>query len=939
MAGPADPKAVVYLFALARTPDQSITREVGPLSPADTAIDPGCEVGRYRIESELGRGGMGRVYRALDPVLDRHVAIKVLRGVHGRMRAEAVAQVRREARAMARLRHPNVVEVFAVETSANRPELFIAMELIDGPSLSAWLEDGRHTQARVLEVFGDAGAGLAAAHDAGLIHRDFKPSNVLLGSDGRARVGDFGLARAWMPSQDEVSVSVRETSRRDPEMTFTGSVVGTPTYMAPEQHQGDAADERSDQYSFCVALYRALNGTAPFEGPREHLLDRKLEGAPRLGPARGVPRWLGAAIARGLRPNPADRWPTMAELLEALRPRPRRYLLGAVAGTAVVFTSVAIVRAEEPKQCGDEKPIDDAWNSQRDDVRAAFTESGASHAAPTFEKFAAAMDRYAQSWNETRTTACTLDRPEVETCLASGASRANALLQAYASDVESASVDKAIASVLALAPPADCLAPSSSQAPPTHEVLELAAAMADAGRYSEGLELIEGLRAQTNNAQQRALYAEATRLSGDFSFRLGRIDDATERLSDAYFTGLQVEDHRCALQAALRLAFIDAEARRDVDAALRWLGQAEAARDRLGAPDWARADVENARGILADGQGRYAEAKAAFTHVIEIRNADGRHDPLPIAAARNNRSSARAGLGDHAGAIEDLEAALEIYERELGATHPFNLFVLGNLTANLHRAGRFEDALVRAQRWAELTAATSGADSGDHASSLNQQALALRRLGREDEALEVFERARRTWDAVPEPGPSSALTYINYGSLLLERGELDEAEPLMAKGRETLERTLGASHPATLQAIGNVARLRHAQGRFDDAEGMLAEAISSTEALVGRDHPLMADLLKFRGDTATARGELDDARAYFEESIAIGGRHETDAAQTAEAQLALAKLVRDDSPERARELARQAKRAFTDAKDTDAAADAGTLLVELGAAGGTLASG
>lgn len=293
-------------------------------------LAPGTKLGRYVIEETLGMGGMGVVYSARDPDLDRDIAIKVLRPEFVRAHPDAAKRIAREAQAMARIAHPNVVSVFDVGTVDG--QVFVAMERITGKSLRAWLADERRTVAETLEVFIAAGRGLIAAHDAGIVHRDFKPDNVLVGSDGRARVTDFGLAHGTSEAE-ELDGGSENTTR---------PIAGTPAYMAPEQHAGGNADPRSDQFGFAVALYEALYGARPFAGKsREELADSVFRGRVEPAPAgTRVPASLRAILLRGFSVTPGDRYPTLAELLKALGRdrgrRPRRVAFAALMGLALV---------------------------------------------------------------------------------------------------------------------------------------------------------------------------------------------------------------------------------------------------------------------------------------------------------------------------------------------------------------------------------------------------------------------------------------------------------------------------------------------------------------------------------------------------------------------------------------------------------------------------
>ncbi|MFO7568092.1 MAG: serine/threonine-protein kinase, partial [Enhygromyxa sp.] len=303
------------------------------------------KIGRFTIVRELGAGGMGVVYVAYDEQLDRRVAVKLLRraepDTHGKARLE------REAQAMARLSHPNVVTVHEVGT--HQGQIFVAMEFVEGGDLRAWLKAERRSWQEIVAVFQQAGEGLAAAHAAGIVHRDFKPDNVLVGDDGRVRVADFGLAHALDERLEERSpelgVSLSST-KLEQSLTRTGALMGTPAYMAPEQYAGRRTDARADQFAFCVALWEGLYRRRPFSGANLIALSTAIiEGTIDEPPTDSeVPAWLRAALTRGLSPKPEDRWPSMQALLELLGNDPqvrrrRRLRLAAIVSTAALVVA------------------------------------------------------------------------------------------------------------------------------------------------------------------------------------------------------------------------------------------------------------------------------------------------------------------------------------------------------------------------------------------------------------------------------------------------------------------------------------------------------------------------------------------------------------------------------------------------------------------------
>ncbi|MGE3769062.1 MAG: serine/threonine-protein kinase, partial [Kofleriaceae bacterium] len=321
--------------------------------PRESHIRHGTKVGRFVVVGELGKGGMGVVYAAHDRELDRQVALKVMRIAS----VEEIDRVRmlREGQAMARITHPNVITVF--EVGSDDGVVFLAQELLDGGTLADWLEKPR-PQAAIVDKFVAAGRGLAAAHAVGLVHRDFKPDNVLLGKDGRVRVADFGLARevggmdaallatapgGGPPAADEPPETDSGALARN--LTRTGVVMGTPMFMAPEQHEGKGADARSDQFAFCVALYHALYGDWPYDGKTAvALADNVINGVRKEPPASAkVPAHLRKLLSRGLSTKSSDRFASMDELLAELTKRPKsaRPVLMIVAGALVVAAGAA----------------------------------------------------------------------------------------------------------------------------------------------------------------------------------------------------------------------------------------------------------------------------------------------------------------------------------------------------------------------------------------------------------------------------------------------------------------------------------------------------------------------------------------------------------------------------------------------------------------------
>ncbi len=365
----------------------------GPSTPAIVAYPPRRRIGRYEVLQQIGAGGMGVVFAAYDSVLDRQVAIKLVRSD----RADPTSQTRmlREGRALARLSHPNVVAVHEVNVSVG--QIFLVMEYVKGITLRAWTAASVHPTAEVIDMFVQVGRGLAAAHAQGMIHRDFKPENVLIGVDGRPRVVDFGLVTdPGRPPDDRDLTDV--PAGEEPRLTWTGAFPGTPAYMAPEQALGRGADARSDQFSFCVALYEAVCGERPFAGKTTVEIQSAASASAIRPPARGVPEWLVTTLRRGLSPEPGDRWPSMDVLLSVLSHDPlaarrRRVRLAALLLLVAAVVALTMLAIAESRRRGSARRLESDAAEQlavaEDRIAAARARNDPEAAARTFADFVA----------------------------------------------------------------------------------------------------------------------------------------------------------------------------------------------------------------------------------------------------------------------------------------------------------------------------------------------------------------------------------------------------------------------------------------------------------------------------------------------------------------------------------------------------------------------
>ena len=430
-------------------------------------------ISRYELLGAIGSGGFGVVYRAFDPELEREVAIKVLdsrslaRTPSRPWAPDASRQLLAEAQAIARLSHPSIVAVHHVgtfpglEPTGGPPQVFMVMELVDGKSVSEWLTQRVRDWREVLDVFAQAGRGLAAAHAAGVVHRDFKPGNAVIGRDGTVRVLDFGLAQPEPGSGTSWSShSGHSTGDGD----SPRGIAGTPVYMSPEATAGDPVDARSDQYSFCVALHLGLYGWRPLtELPREQAARVRNGDRQR----RPVPRHVARAIRRGLAVDPSRRWPSMDALLDALTREPHRARLVVPAGLVCVGVGALVLSQPASPRCPDAAPqLAAIWNAERQaEVRHAMQRSQVSFAHDSWPRVKTGLDAYADAWAGAHHQVCVaadLEQRESAAaldvrmhCLASARRELAALVDVLA-EADRSTVVRAVESIAALPDPVTC---------------------------------------------------------------------------------------------------------------------------------------------------------------------------------------------------------------------------------------------------------------------------------------------------------------------------------------------------------------------------------------------------------------------------------------------------------------------------------------------------
>ncbi|MCA9706885.1 MAG: serine/threonine protein kinase [Myxococcales bacterium] len=905
------------------------------------ALARGTLVDRYVITEQLGSGGMGVVYAAYDPELDRRVAIKLLRPSHV---GDGQPRLIREAQAIARIAHPNVVAVHDV--GELQGSVFVAMEFVDGRTLGRWLRDQTRSVAEIVGVLVQAGRGLAAAHAAELVHRDFKPDNVLVGHDGRVRVLDFGLARG-RGSADSIGFHDGASSMAslDEALTEVGTVMGTPAYMSPEQLAGRMATAASDQFSFCVALHEALYGVRPFEGNDMESLSRSVF-AGRIReppPGRSVPAWLRRVILRGLETSPAARYPTMDELLAALtvdRSRRRRRWL---AGGAVVGGGLAIAGlAYRSGASAERSPCDAAaaelrtvWSPQRKQaLRSAFGALALPHAEDTWTRVAAHVDAYAEGWAQQSVAACEathvaqtqpaelLERRR--RCLGERLHQLDAFLDVLAEPTPTV-VDRAVQGVASLPDLDGCrdaAALEAGVAPPEQEATRLrvaairedlvrAEALAATADYQAQLALLEPLLEQARQTDYLPIVAGVehtlarTRLSLDQP-------EGVELLRAAFRHAIASGDDRRAAMVAVDLGHQLGAVERLHERGHEWLEIARALVQRMGGAPRIEIGITNNLAIIAIRQAHYDQALELFERLVEQQRALDPESPN-LAVALMNLGSAYAERRELDTARVYLEQAVELTERVLGPKHPSMTALYANLSLIAVMQGHYEQAEEQLDRTLALQLEVLGRDNLEVARSLASMAIVQRNLGRPERSEQLHREAlaiRR--DKLEAGHPEIAESMRNLAQAVLDQGRTAEALALAQQAQQIAHERLEPEHPEHGIHASLVAALLLEAG---EPQAALAEAERALEILQVRGRSPTATL-EARGALGAAQrelGRLESSRATLEQALELAETHEASAGERGRVRLELSRSLQATDPRRARAAAEQALRELQEA--------------------------
>lgn len=836
-------------------------------------IRPGDQIGRFRVGRVLGRGGMGLVVAATDDDLDRTVAIKIVRpSGDGSTSPRSRQRLLREARSMARISHPNVITVHEVGTVGD--DIFLAMEFVDGGTLDDWIAEADREWSAIVRAWLAAGRGLAAAHSAGLVHRDFKPANVLVSQDERIVVTDFGIAGLVGQLEPASTDSVDTVGS----MTQTGALMGTPRYMAPEQHEGARVDARADQFAFCVSLWEAVYREHPFgSGPTASLIAAVIDGKLRAIPQSSAPSGLSRVLRRGLDPQPNRRYPSMDELLADLRrvlnaTRRRAWTIGGgLALGGVLALGFVFGRGLDPGASECERAFGGwtgVWDEDvRSRVQTAFTEAKDVAVVRSWSPFEAAVESYVERTDASRAAVCKATErrssdPRTAAhrtrCLRRSRSSLEALVRLL--EARDASVlERGLGAVAELPDPTRCEtslpaagardipAELETAMPELDAEIARAVLLAYSGQAPTAIDILDAqlervLRAGHLPTEARIRIALAkAHASLD-------VDRAIRELETAYVQNIEVGDPTEAISAALRIAGLSQEP----EAATFWLDLATAHLRRWDLPEtW---QLWSVRGLVAREANDHETAETWL-----LRAAEATHLPEDRAATYGNLGSVYAEQRKFDEAREHLTLAIEAATEYYGESHPsvlglrVNMVVIDTMNGNFERGLHEAEALLEAQRevlvpnhedlavtYALLGLALRGVDRYADALVHDEEALRIRTIAlgesseptlqsmsavagdavvlkQYDRALELSARlldlARDRFKDQPE---AAAPYLIRRGHVLVEVGRLAEAMEVV---QELMDDVSSAdSRQATEAKIWADATMGHLLLELDRAE-------------------------------------------------------------------------------------------------------------------------
>lgn len=861
--------------------------EPGRPPEAGASIRRGDAVDRYVVLEQLGKGGMGEVFAAWDPVLDRKVALKLLKAEHqsSSIADELRLRLMREAQALARMSHPNVVTVHDVGIVEG--QVYLAMEFVEGQTLTKWLAEKPRSWREILSVFLEAGEGLAAAHDAGVTHRDFKPDNVVIGRSGRARVMDFGLAHAHEAAQEppqplpaNAETPTGSIRRR---ITLPGIMLGTPAYMSPEAMYAQKTDPRSDEFSFAVALFEALYGFRPFDGATAPAIAAEIQ-LNRVRPAprkSAVPRRIYQLLVKALRAHPDERFQSLRALLIQLGRRKSSrdrqlltLLVAALSATALVVV-VALSRREAQRCAGVATRLVGVWDDKvKAEAKAAFERSGRPWAGSAWSETDRLMEAWGRRWVDRRRAACEASDGRADeqigqaiVCLSRRLADFDAtaqLLRRADGDI----VERAVSLASSLPPIGACDAPtrvvSNVEGDEVRRGLAGVKALIEAGKLKEAHDRIDLVMAQARAQEATDAMAEATWLTARLAGAELDFARADQLAEDAILLAQQHQSDELVARAWVdRVGFAGASTL-DLDDAARWARYARVAVNRYGAPRELEASLANNEAVVRSRQGRHQEAFELHQKALTLREAVfGPESPL-AARSHNNLGITLRATGKLKDAIVEFQRALAIEEKVLAPDHPAVADTLNNLANALHDEGANAEAIVKLQRSLAIREKAFGEKSPKVAQSLSNLGAVLLDADRPREALTALNRALAIKEVTAGPSALTvALTLTNLATAQRRAGDLRAALESDSRALEIRTAALGPTSPELARNLTGLGATKLLEGNTGAARGYLEQsmALSTPKSIERGDAAFL--LAKALGPAPRALTLLDEALACW----------------------------------------------------------------------------
>lgn len=750
---------------------------------ADGTLSAGTRVGRLVVLQKVGEGGMGRAYSAYDRVLDRRVCLKFLKGHNDSDSIQSNQRLITEARVLAQLSHPNILPVFDVGQFED--QVYLVTEFVDGWTLAEWVETSKPDAPQIVATYRSAGAGLAAAHASGIVHRDFKPENVMIGRDGRVRVMDFGLAA---PEQDIDEL-------RDG--------LGTPRYMAPEQFRGQAATPRSDQYAFCLSLATALGINAADRR------SRIANSSPSV-----IDDHQRAALERGLSQQPEQRHADMPALLASLAPQlktRRRHWLAAAAVLVVLGSTWAMqLREPEVAPCQSLAAPSTTWNAEgRGALRSVFLATGLPYANAAFDRLLPVVDDYLGDWSSQRLAACEathvrheqspemLDRRMI--CLDSQLRQLDALGRVLAT-ADAKLVDASLQAVMDLPSPLACAdrqgllsrAPVPDSADAREKFARLDGMLSDAwaerhaGRYAQALQALNGMQADIEAFPHLPTQARFHTIKADTLLESIDKTPAREVFEQALFLALTSGDFSVAADAATGLAFFHSSTGSPIELIETWYQRAGMLTEQLADP--------GRRAKWANEYGQF----------------------LTLEAGRN------------AEALTQLEFALAEYTRISGPESPRTAMVMNMYAWARHRNGDLDSAIDLGRRSLDAIEASYGTHHNAYLAAANNYASLLTTAHRSDEAIALLEKAYRAGVAnVGAEHKDVLFLLLAWASALFEQERYSDALPRFTDVMRDVASSLGRQHRLYGFAATGAGASQRELGDLNAATQTLTEALAA----------------------------------------------------------------------------------------------------------------